>query len=81
MNKWNQYNVFGAIAGLAILIICLTYVKTSPILLLPLAFSLGIVYKCIKNVIKGVPKKEIKKTTTEIYNRSINNKKKKKKSR
>ncbi|MGL5506891.1 MAG: hypothetical protein ACRDB0_03200 [Paraclostridium sp.] len=81
MNKWNQYNLFGAISGLSILIICVVYIKSSPILLLPSAFSLGICYKCINNIIKGAPKKDIKKSTTELYNRSINNKKKKKKSK
>ncbi|MGL5750281.1 MAG: hypothetical protein ACRCXT_07135 [Paraclostridium sp.] len=81
MNKWNQYNLFGTICGLAILIICGVYMKSSPILLLPAAFSLGICYKCTKNMIKGVPKKEIKKSTTQVYNRSTNNKKKKKKAR
>lgn len=81
MNNWNQYNLFGAILGGAILLTCIIYIKTSPILLLPAAFSLGIFYKCIKNIIKGAPKKEIKKSTTAIYNKTSNNKTKKKKAR
>lgn len=78
MNRWNRYNLFGSISGLSIIIICVVYIKSSPILLLPAAFSVGICYKCIKNIIKGVPKKEVKRSATQVYNRSVNNKNKKK---
>ncbi len=61
MNSWKKYNLFiGTISGV-LSFICIVYLQVSPILLLPGAFTIGVCYKCIKNIIVGPPKLEKKK--------------------